>query len=382
MQAARAAIAEILSERASSRPAAVYRLLEIVVVATGIVAMMLATTDLVDARQREVALDLVAGGVACLSLDWLVRLWAAPSLLPQLSGRQARLRWLRTPSAVLGLAAILPMLMAAPFDWSVRGAPLLAALWVLRFAPYSRGTTMLFDVLVREREAVLGVLFAFASFLLFGSVVAYLFEHERQPERFGSVPAALWWAIVTLTTTGYGDAVPVTLFGRMMAGVLMMAGIIMFGLLAGILATGFSQEVRRREFLRNWDLVKQVPMFHDIGPGTVADLAALLRPRELPPRAVLWRRGDVGDAMYFIVSGEVMILIEPPLRLGAGNFFGELALLNDRPRNATVVTTQSCQLLELDIADFRALASKTPELMRSIEHEAARRLEVERKGSA
>jgi voltage-gated potassium channel len=191
----------------------------------------------------------------------------------------------------------------------------------------------------------------------------------------------LWWAITTLTTTGYGDVVPVTVFGRMLGGLMMIAGIIVFGLLAGILATGFSQEVRRREFLRNWDLVKQVPIFHMIGPGLIADLAALLRPRELPPRAVLWRRGDPGDAMYFIVSGEVAVLIEPPLRLGAGDFFGELALLHDKPRTATVVTTQSCQLLELDIADFRALASKTPQLMRSIELEAGRRQESNSAGN-
>jgi voltage-gated potassium channel len=234
---------------------------------------------------------------------------------------------------------------------------------------------MLFDVLVRESEAVLGVLFVFAALLLLGSIGGYLFERSVQPEHFGSVPRALWWAIVTLTTTGYGDTVPLTLYGRMLAGAMMIAGIVTFGMLAGILATGFSLEVRRREFLRNWDLVKQVPIFRDLGPGTVADLAALLRPQELPARTVIWRRGDPGDSMYFIVSGEVDVLMKPPVRIGAGQFFGEMALLQDRARAATVKTTQPCQLLELDIVDFRALASKTPELMRSIEAEASRRLE-------
>jgi len=269
---------------------------------------------------------------------------------------------------LLGLFRFVPIVLL-----SLLGAPLFAVLWVLRFGQYAKGTAMLLDVLRRESEAVLGVLFAFAALLLLGSVGAYLLERDAQPDKFGSVPHALWWAIVTLTTTGYGDVVPVTIFGRMVAGMMMIAGIIVFGLLAGILATGFSQEVRRHEFLRNWDLVKQVPIFHDIGPGTVADLAALLRPRDLPPRAVLWRRGDAGSSMFFIVSGEVEVLIEPPLRLGAGNFFGEMALLNDRPRNATVMTTEACQLLELDIADFRSLASKTPDLVRSIEVEAGRR---------
>ena len=373
MGAMRDAVAAVLAGRATSRPATIYRLAEIVVVCGGIAAMMLATTDLFDGRGKARMLAVVGVGLACFAVDWLLRLWIAPLAVPQLTAARARLRWLRSGPGVIGLIAIVPMAAAAPFDWSSSGAPLFAVLWVLRFGQYAKGTAMLLDVLRRESEAVLGVLFAFAALLLLGSVGAYLLERGAQPDKFGSVPHALWWAIVTLTTTGYGDVVPVTLFGRMVAGMMMIAGIIVFGLLAGILATGFSQEVRRHEFLRNWDLVKQVPIFHDIGPGTVADLAALLRPRDLPPRAVLWRRGDAGSAMYFIVSGEVEILIEPPLRLGAGDFFGEMALLNDRPRNATVMTTEPCQLLELDIADFRALASKTPELVRSIEVEADRR---------
>lgn len=378
MRAVRDTVASVLAERASSRPASFYRLGEIVVVGSGIGSMMLATTDLLDARGKRVALAIVAVGLACLAVDWLLRLWTAPSALPQLAAARARLRWLRSAGGVLGFIAIAPMALAAPFDWSAGGAPLFAALWILRFAQYAKGTSMLLDVLARESEAVLGVLVGFASLLLLGSVAAYLLEREVQPDKFGSVPHALWWAIVTLTTTGYGDVVPATVLGRMIAGVMMIAGIIAFGLLAGILATGFSQEVRRHEFLRNWDLVKQVPIFGDIGPGTIADLAALLRPRDLPARAVLWRRGDAGEAMYFIVSGEVEVLIEPPLRLGAGEFVGELALLNERPRSATVMTTQSCQLLELDIADFRALASKTPELLRAIAAEGKRRTAASR----
>jgi voltage-gated potassium channel len=381
MASLREVLSDMLSDRVGSRPAAAYRIVEIVIVVGGLMAMMMATTDRLGPGGREIALRFMAAGMICLAADWVLRLWLAPASFPQLTHHKARLRWLHSLPSLVGIVAVVPMALGALVDWSPDGAPLCAVLWVLRFAHYSRGMSMLFDVLAREREAVLGVLFAFVALLLFSSVLGYLVERDVQPDKFGSVPHALWWAIVTLTTTGYGDVVPQTTFGRMLAGLMMIAGIIVFGLLAGILATGFSLEVRRREFLRNWDLVKHVPMFRDLGPGTIADLAALLRPREVPPRAVLWRRGDRGSTMYFIVSGEVAILIEPPLRLAAGDFFGELALLNNRPRNATVVTTQTCQLLELDIADFRSLASKTPDLMRSIEREGERRLASERAGS-
>ena len=352
MVALRETVADMVSDAAVSRRATLYRTAEIFLVGGGIVAMILATSPMLTVRQADLALDIVAAVMGCLTVDWLLRLWSAPGSLKPLTAYRARLRWVRSSAGVFGLIAVLPMAVAAPFDWTPGGATLFAVFWVFRFAHYSKGIAMLLAVLARESGAVLGVLFAFAAILLFGSVGAFLLEHEAQPDKFGSVPSALWWAVTTLTTTGYGDVVPVTALGRMLGGLMMIAGIIVFGLLAGILATGFSQEVRRQEFLRNWDLVKQVPIFQAIGHGLIADLAALLRPRDLPARAVLWRRGDLGQAMFFIVSGEVAILIEPPLKLGAGSFFGELALLNDEPRTATVVTTQACQLLELDIADF------------------------------
>ena len=86
-------------------------------------------------------------------------------------------------------------------------------------------------------------------------------------------------------------------------------------------------------------------------------------------------KGKPGDCMYFIVSGEIEIQIQPrPVRLGAGDFFGEIALVSDGPRMATAVATMPSMLLVLDIVDFRALISQQPDLVKVIEAEAARRM--------
>jgi len=155
----------------------------------------------------------------------------------------------------------------------------------------------------------------------------------------------------------------------------MICGITVFGLLAGILATGFSSELRRRDFLRNWDLVAQVPFLRDVGPGAIADLANILRPREVPARAVIARRGQPGDCMYFIVQGEVEAMVQPQSHImGPGDFFGEIALLTGGPRTATIMTLTQCRLLVLDIADFRAIAASRPALLAVIQGEADRRL--------
>ena len=230
-------------------------------------------------------------------------------------------------------------------------------------------------MILREREPILGVLLLFGMVLTGGAVLGYLAERHAQPAVFTSVGASLWWAITTLTTTGYGDMVPVTPLGRMVGGAVMIGGLGTISLLAGILATGFAAELKRTEFLRSWDMISKVSFFENAGAATIADVASLLRPRDFPARSVVTRRGQPGDCMYFIVDGEVEILIEPkPVRLGPGAFFGEIAILTGAPRNATVITTKVTQLLSLDIADFRALAASRPELTDLIRKEADLRL--------
>ena len=132
--------------------------------------------------------------------------------------------------------------------------------------------------------------------------------------------------------------------------------------------------LRRREFLRTWELVAKVPFFHNIGASLIAEVARLLRPRDYPEGAVVMRRGQAGDCMYFIADGEVEIqLSSQGVYLGSGQFFGEVALLTGAPRNATVVATQPCTLLALDVVDFHELLARQPELARIIHEEAQQR---------
>jgi len=203
-------------------------------------------------------------------------------------------------------------------------ASLFGFVWAFKPVRYTPGLASLRRVIGNARQTLLSVLLAFGIVLLAAASLAYLVERDAQPDVFGSIPLALWWAIVTLTTTGYGDVVPQTLIGRMLAGVVMVSGILVFALFSGILATGFADETRRREFLRTWDCVAKVPFFHDVGPAVIAEVARLLRPRECQAGAVIMRRGEPGDCMYFVAAGEVEVRIDPePIYLSPGDFFGE-----------------------------------------------------------
>src|SRR5258708_14870974 len=129
----------------------------------------------------------------------------------------------------------------------------------------------------------------------------------------------------------------------------------------GIRAPVLPPEPRRDNFLKTWDSVSKVPFFASLGPAAIADVTHVLRTMDLPPRTMIVRKGQPGDCMYFIASGEVEVdLPGKKVKLGEGDFFGEMALLGNRQRSANISTTQLSRLLVLDLVDFHVLMARHP----------------------
>ena len=365
---------QILQPGTSGSAARAFRVVHHAMVILGI-AIMLADTVASWRQAHDRLLDAGFQLVCAFFIaEYVARLGTAASApSAHRRGWRARLGWMISGSGLFDLLGALPGVLDLTF--SPKYASLYGFVWAFKPIRYSDGLASLGRVISRARDALLSVLLAFGIVLLAAASLAYLLERDAQPKAFGSIPRALWWAIVTLTTTGYGDVTPITPAGRILAGIVMIAGILVFALWAGILASGYAEELRRREFLRTWDLVAKVPFFKNVGASVIADVARLLRARDYPARAVIVRRGASGDCMYFIASGEVEVRLGPgTVRLGPGEFFGEIALLTGGPRNATIVATQPCTLLTLDIVDFRHLLAQQPELARVVSEEAERRL--------
>ena len=155
----------------------------------------------------------------------------------------------------------------------------------------------------------------------------------------------------------------------------MVFGIAMFAVPAGILASGFAEELRKRDFVVNWQSVARVPLFARLDANAIAAVAQLLKPRSVSANQAIVRRGDVADAMFFIMEGEVEIELTPsPARLKQGDFFGEIALVENVRRTATVLSLTDCRLLVLEAADFGRLTDQIPELKAEIERTAKERL--------
>jgi len=182
-----------------------------------------------------------------------------------------------------------------------------------------------------------------------------------------------------MASVGYGDMAPITLWGRVFGGFVIILGVAMFAVPTGILATGFAIEIRKRDFVVTWQTVAKVPLFAGLDAARIAEIARLLKREVVPANYVIVRRGERADAMFFVMSGEAEVDIPPtPRRLGRGQYFGEIALLRDTVRTATVTAVSECQLLTLEAGDFRRLLDAHPDLKDELLRVAEQRLSPDR----
>ena len=183
-------------------------------------------------------------------------------------------------------------------------------------------------------------------------------------------------------SSSHGDVVPITTLGKALGGLIMIFGLGMFALPIGIIATGFSQEANRREFVITWGMVARVPIFAHLQAAAVAQIGALLYSRTYQEGEAIVRVGESADVMFFIASGEVAVEVEHgQVRLGEGDFFGEMALLYHRQREHNVTAVTKCRVLVLDKSDFERLCHREPELLSRIRSVAEARLKTEKRKS-
>ncbi|MDB5522450.1 MAG: cation tolerance protein CutA [Rhizobium sp.] len=319
--------------------------------AVGLVAVAALTMPDIEGRTR-LALEILLAGIWAVYVLQLIE-----TLIVERAGNVRD----RMPAIAVDMLAVLVPL-AAYLSTGTPDRSLYCGIWLLKPLRGSTFFRLFGRVLVNEARNLIGVTSIFGIVLFGAALAAHVIERDVQPDKFGSIPQAMWWAVATLSTTGYGDAIPQSFAGRVLAGLVMMSGIGIFALWAGILATGFYEEVRRRDFVRNWQLVAAVPLFQRLGAASLVEIVRALRPRVVPAGTVICRKGETGDQMYFIVEGRVSVATADPVELGPGSFFGEMALISGEPRSASVSAVTELSLLTLYAVDFQMLASGSPEI--------------------
>jgi voltage-gated potassium channel len=308
--------------------------------------------------------------------EYLLRIWIAPDYIHggRVSMTAMRRRYMTSFLGIIDLLVILPfwinLIVPFPRDLFLT----LEMFTLFKLARYLPGLSLVVGVLKRESSALGAALMTVGVLLVIASCIMYVLENETQPEVFGSIPQALWWGIVTVGSVGYGDMIPLTPLGKLFNGFVIVLGVATFAIPAGLLASGFAEEFKRREFMVTWRAVAALPLFGQLDASSIAEIASLLKPQVVPAGAVVVRRGDRAEAMFFIMAGEVEVEILPePVVLGAGQHFGEIALLNRTDRTATVSAITACRLLALEVSDFQRLLQVHPTIRDHIASLAERR---------
>jgi voltage-gated potassium channel len=288
----------------------------------------------------------------------------------------ARLRFVTSAFGVVDLLAILPFWLAFAGPADLRVVLIFRFVRFLKLARYSPSMRSLLAALYSERRALFGCFVILLGATTVAASIMHLVEGSVQPKNFGTIPDAMWWAIVTLSTIGYGDVVPVTAGGKLVAAFTGMTGLIMMALPIGIIATAFANEVHRRDFVVTWGMVARVPLFSGLSAIEISDIMELLRAEQIEVDGVVVRRGEAAHSMYFIAAGEVEIALDHErIRLGPGHFFGEIAVLRRARRSATVTALTRTSLLVLDAHDLHALMARQPRIAERIREVARKRLE-------
>lgn len=213
--------------------------------------------------------------IIVFSIEYLLRLWSVAEEKPDNTTWRQRWQWLKSPSALVDLIAIVPAFLNFFVSIDLRFLRILRLFRILKLTRYFASMRILLVVISKEKGSFQAVIFILIIMIVTASSGIYLVENHAQPDEFESIPKAMWWAVVTLTTVGYGDVTPITNAGKILGAIITILGVGLAALPAGILATGLANELaQRREELEqhfreqlidsDFDLVKNQMMIDKI----------------------------------------------------------------------------------------------------------------------
>lgn len=234
--------------RPGDTPSRVFDWALLTLIVLNVLAVVLESVDTLSARWGPLFNFFEGLSIGVFSLEYLGRLWSCVTDHRYAGFLRGRMRFALTPMAIVDLLAVLPaFLPMVGVDLRVlRGLRLLRLFRLLKAGRYSQAPALILKVVRAKREELTVCVSVMGVLLFVAATLAYHFEHVAQPGQFPNIPAALWWAITTMTTVGYGDVVPVTAAGKLTGGLVAVLGICFFAFPTSILGAGFLDELRHR----------------------------------------------------------------------------------------------------------------------------------------
>ena len=214
-----------------------------------LIAVCLETVDSLFERYAAAFIAVELFSVTIFSMEYVLRIWSRPAAPDNLhkTAIKKRFAYVFSFTGIIDLLAILPSIIPLFFGGvDLRWLRILRLMRLLKFSHYSSALEDLFSAVRHEWRSFVATLYLLILAIFLSSSLIYVFEQNVQPEHFGSIPDAMWWTVVTLTTVGYGDIVPMTVAGKLIATLTALMGVCVVALLTGIVATGFTNQVSMR----------------------------------------------------------------------------------------------------------------------------------------
>jgi voltage-gated potassium channel len=184
--------------------------------------------------------------VIIFSTEYLLRLWVCVEDKRYQSSIKGRMKYMISPMAIVDLVAVLPFYLGFLFNIDTRFLRVLRLFRIFKLSRHFSAMSVLLTVIRNELATLLSAIFIMLVLVVLASAGMFMVEREVQPDTFGTIPRAMWWATITLTTVGYGDVIPVTIGGKVLGVFITILGVGMAALPAGIIASGFTREVNKR----------------------------------------------------------------------------------------------------------------------------------------
>lgn len=303
--------------------------------------------------------------VIIFTIEYGIRLWVSVERpgAGKFGPLSSRLRYMLTPLAIVDLLAILPFYIGMLLGLDLRALRIFRLVRILKLARYSVAMATLGRVLRNELRALMAALIIMMGLIFIAATLLYYVERNVQPEAFQSIPHAMWWSIATLTTVGYGDVVPVTGLGRILAAVVMLFGLGVYAIPIGIMASGFSGEIHRQSFIIRIEMLARVPLFKDLSASALNALSRLLHTQKYTAGEFISVAGDRAISLTIIASGKAEAhMADRIVTLHPGDYFGELALIKSGQHQVTVIAGQNCRVMRLEAGEFTRLAEREPDI--------------------
>ena len=215
-----------------------------------VIAVTLESVEKIHEKYEHIFHSFELFSILIFTVEYSLRVWVAPLKYENdsIASYSARIKYVFSVNGIIDLLSIIPFYLQFMLPGlDLRILRTLRLLRILKLSTYNSALSDLIEAIREERRSFIAAGYIFVVMFIIASSLIYFAEHQKHPTHFNSIPDSMYWALITLTTVGYGDVTPITALGKLIAVISAMGGVIVVALLTGIIASSFSLQMERRK---------------------------------------------------------------------------------------------------------------------------------------